>query len=81
MLKLEHNIGIGDMVIRLIIGMGLLYIGVLDETVMKTELSRTIITIIGINSFLTGLFRYCPIFSLLGLRSKPYIKPEDLELS
>ncbi len=79
-MKFQQNIGKGDMIIRIVIGLGLLYIGVWDETIMKSELSRTIITIIGVNSFLTGALRYCPTFDLLGMRSKPNHKDDEFEM-
>lgn len=68
---LKQNVGIGDMITRLVVGSGLIYLGAIDQTIMTTDLSRNIIVTIALVPLITGLLRFCPLFALLGSSTKP----------
>lgn len=66
---MKKNVGSIDMGIRLIIFAGLAYIGFFDNPVVSAGTSKTIIKVLAFAPLLTGLFRYCPLYSMIGLNT------------
>ena len=64
---MKRNVGTIDMCIRLIISAGLVYVGFFDNPVVSAGMSKTIIKILAFAPLLTGLLRYCPLYSMIGL--------------
>lgn len=68
---MEKNVGTFDMIIRLVIAIGLGYIGFFDNPVVSAGTSQTIIKIVAFLPLLTGLMRFCPLYKLIGLSTCP----------
>ncbi|MEJ2031540.1 MAG: DUF2892 domain-containing protein [Deltaproteobacteria bacterium] len=64
---MKRNVGNLDMLIRLIISGVLFYIGFFDNPVVSGGLSQKIIGVAGFLPLLTALFRFCPLYTLIGL--------------
>jgi hypothetical protein len=64
---MKKNVGTVDMVIRLILSIGLFYIGFFDNPIVSAGTSQTIIKYIAFIPFLTGLLRFCPLYVLIGV--------------
>lgn len=64
---MKRNVGNLDMLIRLIVSGGLFYAGFFDNPVVSAGLSQKIIGVAGFLPLLTALFRYCPLYTLIGL--------------
>ncbi|MFO1318749.1 MAG: DUF2892 domain-containing protein [Burkholderiales bacterium] len=62
---MKANVGNADRVFRIVLGIALLAMFVLAEGTLKY------VGLIGIVPLVTGLFRFCPIYAVLGLRTCP----------
>lgn len=66
---MTRNVGTVDMLIRLIVSAGLFYIGFFHNPVVSGGLSQKIIAGAAFLPLLTALFRFCPLYSLIGLNT------------
>ncbi len=66
---MKKNVGVIDMVIRLIISITLFYIGYFDNPIISAGTPQTIIKYAAFVPFLTGLLRFCPLYVLVGIDS------------
>ncbi|MDD5757787.1 MAG: DUF2892 domain-containing protein [Desulfobulbaceae bacterium] len=64
---MEKNVGTFDMLLRLVIAIGLGYIGFFENPVVSAGTSQTIIKFVAFLPLLTGLMRFCPLYKLIGL--------------
>ncbi len=64
---MKKNVGVIDMVIRLILSIGLFYIGFFANPIISAGVPQTIIKYIAFIPFLTGLLRFCPLYALIGI--------------
>jgi hypothetical protein len=64
---MPKNVGTVDMIIRLIAGAALLYIGLIDNPIVSSGMSKTIVGIMGLVPIATALLRYCPLYFLAGI--------------
>lgn len=64
---MKSNIGTLDMMMRIVAGLALLYIGFMDNTIISAGLPKTIIGIFAFVPLLTGLARYCPLYAIIGM--------------
>ena len=63
---MKKNVGTIDMIIRLVVCMVLLYIGFVDNPIVSGGLSKKIIAGFAIMPLLTGLLRFCPLYTVIG---------------
>lgn len=68
---MKKNVGVADMVVRILLGVVLLYIGFMDNPLMSDGLPKTIVGVFGFVPLLTGLVRFCPLYSLIGVSTCP----------
>lgn len=68
---MKRNIGTLDMIIRLIISAGLFYVGFFSNPVVSSGISQKIVAVAAFVPLLTGLFRFCPLYTLIGLSTCP----------
>ncbi|VAW76038.1 hypothetical protein MNBD_GAMMA15-2102 [hydrothermal vent metagenome] len=68
-MKFEKNIGILDMVLRIGISAGIIYVGFIDLTIIPDEFSSMVIGTIGVLNLISALFRYCPFYALTGINT------------
>lgn len=66
---MKHNIGIADMLIRLLISAGLFYVGFFNNPVVSGGISQKIVAMAAFIPLLTALFRFCPLYTLIGLNT------------
>lgn len=63
------NIGKLDMVLRLGIGLGALYIGLIDKQLVTDTLSSYIFIGIGVIALVTAVTRFCPLYMIPGINT------------
>lgn len=64
---MKKNVGTVDMLIRLLIAIALGYIGFFDNPIVSAGTSKTIIKFVTFLPLLTGLLRFCPLYTFIGL--------------
>ena len=64
---MQKNVGIADMIIRLVIAVAVGYIGFFDNPIVSAGTSKTVVKFIAFLPLLTGLMRFCPLYKLIGL--------------
>lgn len=68
---MKTNVGSADKVIRIILGIVILALGFIFQTWWG---------IVGIIPLFTGLFNYCPAYSLIGVSTKSKVETEKLKV-
>ena len=63
-----RNEGTVDRVIRVIVGIVLLYVGFVDKQ-WVTGTASIIIGIVGLIPLITGIVGFCPLYRVLGIRT------------
>jgi hypothetical protein len=66
---MQKNIGTVDMLIRLVIAVGLGYIGFFENPIVSAGTSQNLIKIIAFLPLLTGVIRFCPLYKLIGVNT------------
>ncbi|MBU0674271.1 MAG: DUF2892 domain-containing protein [Proteobacteria bacterium] len=66
---MKKNVGTIDMTIRLLVAAVMVYIGFFDNPIVSEGLSKKIIGLAAILPVLTGLFRFCPLYTLIDLNT------------
>ena len=68
--NLVCNVGFLDRCIRIIFGAALIYIGLIDTSLVKTPEIRIAFSVIGVSSLLVGILRFCPLYTLLDIDTR-----------
>lgn len=68
---MQKNVGGLDKILRIVAGVGLLGFAVLSDS------PAHVWGYIGVVPLLTGIFRFCPAYPLLGVSTCPMKKPAD----
>mgnify|MGYP000938754049 CR=1 FL=1 len=68
----EINMGLLDQLLRIGISLLLLYVGFIDETLIKDSLSSNVIGIMGTVGLFLALLRFCPLYLLFGITTCSY---------
>jgi len=66
---MKRNVGPIDMLIRVIISLILFYIGFFDNPIVSSGTSQDIIKYIAIVPLATGVLRFCPLYTLIGMNT------------
>jgi len=66
---MKKNVGNLDMGMRLVFAAVLFYIGFADNPIVSAGMSKNIIKGVAFLPLLTGLSRFCPLYSLIGLNT------------
>ena len=74
---MKKNVGMIDMLFRLVFGAVLLYIGFMDNPIISDGLPKTIIGIFAFVPFLTGLLKFCPLYAIIGISTCPVEKSDS----
>ena len=67
---MKRNIGAIDMIIRLVISAALFYIGLVDNPIVSGGISQKIVAVSALLPLVTGIFRFCPLYTLIGLNTR-----------
>ncbi len=65
----RRNIGLVDMLIRIFIGLLMIYFGFIDNSFIEDKIASTMLGAIGSLSVLVALIGYCPFYTLIGYNS------------
>lgn len=68
---MEKNVGTFDMLVRLMIAIGLGYIGFFENPIVSAGTSQTLIKVVAFLPLITGMMRFCPLYKLIGLNTCP----------
>lgn len=67
---MKTNVGSADKVIRIFLGIGIIVLGFIFQSWWG---------VVGIVPLLTGLFNFCPVYSLTGVSTKTKVDTEKLK--
>lgn len=68
-LRWIHNVGRLDQILRIGIGLALVWIGFIDRTLIDDRLIATLVGLFGLLNIAAALFRVCPFYSLAGINT------------
>jgi hypothetical protein len=68
-MKLDRNMHVVDQIIRLVLGVGLIYFGFFDHNVISDPFFGYIVGIFGVINLGSGLVAVCPVYSMAGIRT------------
>lgn len=68
-MKLKRNVGKLDAILRVGVGAGLIYLGFLKPDIINDQVASYLLGIFGSILFLSGVFRFCPFYNLIGFSS------------
>ncbi|MDH5485657.1 MAG: DUF2892 domain-containing protein [Gammaproteobacteria bacterium] len=69
-MNFEKNVGRLDAVLRTGLGAGMGYVGLIDTGLIDDQVAAIILGVFGIVIFSSGIFRRCPLYSLIGFNSR-----------
>jgi hypothetical protein len=65
----KKNVGRVDRVLRVIFGAAMIYIGFLSDDLLSDKFARMLLGSFGVIVFLSGVFKTCPLYLLIGFSS------------
>ncbi|HFD81568.1 MAG TPA: DUF2892 domain-containing protein [Gammaproteobacteria bacterium] len=68
-MKLERNIGRLDQALRIGISAVLIYISLIDTSIIEDPMSSGILAFVGIGNLLVALVRICPLYTVAGINT------------
>ena len=72
---MKRNLHIIDIIVRIIIGLGLIYVGFIDTHYITNSTVRILLGVFGAVNIVAALMRSCPIYALAGIST--YRKESD----
>ena len=69
-----HNI---DRLIRTVVGIGCIYIGFIDQSMITNNIVSILIGLFGIINLIAAAISYCPIYGFAGFSTCPADKNND----
>jgi hypothetical protein len=63
----KRNLHTLDRVIRLIVGLGCIYFGFIDTTLIGNVLAATLVGIFGVVNLFASVVSYCPVYGVTGI--------------
>lgn len=70
-MNLKCNMGRIDQVLRLIIGLVLLYVGFMNTSIINDSLINNILGVLGIINIAASLSRVCPVYYMANISTLP----------
>lgn len=68
-LRWIQNIGRLDQILRIGIGLALMWVGFIDSTLIDDRLIATLVGLFGLLNIAAALFRVCPFYTLAGINT------------
>ena len=69
-MKYVNNMSVIDRAIRIITGLGLLYLGLFYGDLTNYKTVNYLVALIGLFNVLAGGFSHCPLYTLAGISSR-----------
>lgn len=63
----KRNLHTIDRVVRLVIGIGCIYLGFIDTGIIGNAIAATLVGIFGAINLFAAVFSYCPVYGLTGI--------------
>lgn len=68
-LRWIYNVGRLDQILRIGIGLALMWVGFVDDSMITDRLIATIVGLFGLLNLIAALFRVCPFYTLAGINT------------
>jgi len=68
---MHKNVGRLDQILRIGIGISLIYAGFINESIINDTLSSYIVGGLGLMNIIVALIRHCPFYTMIGLNTCP----------
>lgn len=68
-IRWQPNVGRLDQILRIGIGLVLIWVGFIDDTLIRDRLIATLIGVFGTLNLLAALLRVCPIYTVAGINT------------
>ena len=75
-MKFTRNMHRLDQVFRLILGSALIYYGFIDNSLVSDPLYGVLLGVFGIINIVSGIWGFCPVYLLAGIRTYKCIEPQ-----
>ena len=66
-MAIKKNMGLLDRLARIIIGIGLIYFGLFDITLVDNQTVRYIMAVFGVVNIITSVVAFCPLYVMANL--------------
>ena len=66
-MAIKRNLHTIDMIVRLVIGVALVYVGFIDTSYIANSTVRIVLGIFGAVNIVAGLVKSCPVYALAGI--------------
>jgi len=70
-MRMKKNCGRLDQFLRTGIGLGLVYIGFVETTLIGDTVIATFVGVFGAVNMLAGLYGFCPVYHLANISTRP----------
>lgn len=68
-IQLQPNVGRLDQILRIGIGLVLIWVGFVDESLIGDRLIATLIGVFGVLNLLAAVVRICPVYTIAGINT------------
>lgn len=66
-MRFKRNLHTLDRIVRLVLGLGCIYIGFIDRSIIGNTLAAFLVGLFGVINLFAAFFSYCPIYGLTGI--------------
>ncbi|MEJ2360411.1 MAG: DUF2892 domain-containing protein [Gammaproteobacteria bacterium] len=66
-MRFKRNLHTLDRIVRLVLGLGCIYIGFIDRSIIGNALAAFLVGLFGVINLFAAFFSYCPIYGLTGI--------------
>ena len=73
-MKLKRNMGPVDQILRIVMGVGLIYIGPISKMLTADFMSGILLALVGTLAIISAVSGYCPLYHIAGFCT---YKPKD----
>ena len=73
----KRNLGTPDRIARALVGIILIYIGFIDQTLITSQVLRILIGLFGALNLFGGIVSFCPLYRLADINTYKGAKSDD----
>ena len=63
----KRNLHAVDRVVRLVVGLGCVYVGFIDTSMIGNTLASTLVGLFGVINLFAAAFSFCPVYGVTGI--------------